>query len=737
MATATMLRYGAQTIKLVWPRTQDASVPTEMLVLKPGGTNQYISKTTSFFGSRFSRQVDVKVSDVQVLMVSLNDVAANLVAKISNTISARYYPESNNGITAEPVVIAGSRYGVLTTAMHSNTNSPSLIHNFGSVKVEGLSQRLTETLTQYDYKTTAINGHLELQMSQSLDTPTKVCRPYNKRANINDLMPARTVVVHCTWRDSRDQPWDVPVDLFYTINGTVTADNTAVTLEQKVAMIPFGLRYAYRAHGQDRLTPNFIFILPPWSEPITFHKDCFLRVVTTIKRRNMTIVITVPQSNNVARNTTVDQEINAFVSNDSEALAILASQPQPEQSYAERGTGFVGTDQEYDQTIKETLTLVLRDAGVTDDKINVIVSDQTMDIWRSAYTHSQYVETHGGDSLTESYERMEFFGDAVVDMLLKSWLMENQRLSENPMTEIAHKYLSKNTMPQFTRKLGLQKLIRTQDGKITTAMEEDVYESTMGALFSAVRRVSGAIGPAIDICQRVFMLIMKPLQEDIARGEISKWARIPYFTALDQRLNRLGWRVKKFQSVVVRPHVIEGQQLLGMFAANQTLAEKFIQSGIISSVQEPLAFHKSVNSTDIKETLSKLVLDKLDKVGYTDEASHLTSLEIFVTRYQGGRPDLVNSITNRIGEFNNILKPPKMFVTVKVRTVKNTKTADCETSELRLEDLDPVETSHRTVLICTHQVADKDKAKYMMLEYFVDMPLTIELPKILNITGSV
>lgn len=738
--TAPVLSYGARIMTLKWARTADSHVPSQMLVLKDGGTNQYISSTSSFFGARASKVVEVKVKHLQVLMTSLNNVAANLVAAISNCVSSKYHPDpvniGNNFRTIKPVVIAGSRYGVLTSAIHSNIDAALVVHNFPCTGDTQLKERLEEALTQYDYKSTNVNGQYELTYSTSELIPPKICRPYSKVATLDDLRPAKTVIVHCSWKGDRTEPWDIPVELRTTFTNATgvletQVDTRSFTFEEKIAIIPLDLRYAHGYHGTANMkSPNFIFIMPPWVEPITFHNDCYIRVIATIKRRNMTIVVTAPLDANTVLNVEVDQRINNLISNDVETLNILVSQAQPQQSHAERGDGYKGngqdSDHQYDQLIKDTISKILRDAGVADNKIAQIVSDDHMEIWRSAYTHSQYVELNGGNTLLESYERMEFFGDAVVDMLLKSWLMQHHTLSENPMTEIAHGYLSKNTMPVFTRKLGLQKLIRTHDGKTTTAMEEDVFESTMGALYTVVQRASGNIGPALEICQRVFLLIVKPLEEDI-----SKWAHIPYFTALDQRLNRLGWRVKKFQSVVVRPHVVEGQQLYAMFAANQTLATKFVEHRIISSIHEPLVFHKSVNATDIKEVLSKLMLEKLDRAGLTDEVSHRTSLDIFVTRYQGGRPDLVRSIMNRVGEFNARLNT-KQFVTVKVRTIKNTKTTDYETAELRLEDLHPVETSHKTVLICTYSVAEKDKAKYMMLEHFVTMPLETPLPQSLT-----
>ena len=129
-------------------------------------------------------------------------------------------------------------------------------------------------------------------------------------------------------------------------------------------------------------------------------------------------------------------------------------------------------------------------------RLNIKPND--MKLYLSALSHSSYANEHKAKS---DYERLEFLGDAFVDLVVADYLFNNRKEAEGEMTKDRASYVCENALYQYSMDLGLNNYIRVGNGeqkdggKFKKAIVADIFESFMAAIyldlgFSTARRVA-------------------------------------------------------------------------------------------------------------------------------------------------------------------------------------------------------------------------------------------------------
>ncbi len=115
-------------------------------------------------------------------------------------------------------------------------------------------------------------------------------------------------------------------------------------------------------------------------------------------------------------------------------------------------------------------------------KININPKD--ISIYKSAFSHSSYTNEHKAKS---NYERLEFLGDAVLDLVVADYLFKNHKDSEGEMTKVRASYVCENANYCYANSLGLQNYILVGNGEqkegIKKAIVADIFEALMGAIY--------------------------------------------------------------------------------------------------------------------------------------------------------------------------------------------------------------------------------------------------------------
>ena len=115
---------------------------------------------------------------------------------------------------------------------------------------------------------------------------------------------------------------------------------------------------------------------------------------------------------------------------------------------------------------------------------NLNITPKNMDLYKTAFSHSSYVNEH---FMKNNYERLEFLGDAVLDLVLADYLYNNYKETEGEMTKVRASYVCENANYCYANALGLENYILLGHGQqkegIKKAIVADIFEAFMGAIY--------------------------------------------------------------------------------------------------------------------------------------------------------------------------------------------------------------------------------------------------------------
>ncbi len=133
----------------------------------------------------------------------------------------------------------------------------------------------------------------------------------------------------------------------------------------------------------------------------------------------------------------------------------------------------------------------------------------------TALTHSSYAHQHG----VESYERLEFLGDAILGMIIAQELYKNRRFPEGICTKVRAALVCEDALAELSRELGINVYARLGDSAESAGERDrksilaDMFEAHIAALYleagleETQRYVLGVYGDRIDkvISSKVFL----------------------------------------------------------------------------------------------------------------------------------------------------------------------------------------------------------------------------------------
>ena len=106
-------------------------------------------------------------------------------------------------------------------------------------------------------------------------------------------------------------------------------------------------------------------------------------------------------------------------------------------------------------------------------------------LYETALTHTSYANENG----VKSYERLEYLGDAVLELVISECLYKNTEYEEGKMTKYRSHYVCENANYEYSTRLGLNEYLKLghgeeeRGGKYRKAIVADIFESFMGAMY--------------------------------------------------------------------------------------------------------------------------------------------------------------------------------------------------------------------------------------------------------------
>ncbi len=113
------------------------------------------------------------------------------------------------------------------------------------------------------------------------------------------------------------------------------------------------------------------------------------------------------------------------------------------------------------------------------------IEPKNIHLYKLAFLHESYSNEN---NLNECYERLEFLGDSVLDLVVSEFLYNRDpNLTEGQLTRMRSNYVCKKAIYTYSMELGLNKHIKVGGPELSRreidSVISDVFESFIGALY--------------------------------------------------------------------------------------------------------------------------------------------------------------------------------------------------------------------------------------------------------------
>lgn len=118
------------------------------------------------------------------------------------------------------------------------------------------------------------------------------------------------------------------------------------------------------------------------------------------------------------------------------------------------------------------------------EKLNIEPKD--IELYNTAFSHSSYVNENNLDT---DYERLEFLGDAVLELVSSDYIYKKGEVSEGEMTKLRASYVCENALYEYSKALNLSNYIKVghgeeiDGGRFKKVILADIFEALMGAIY--------------------------------------------------------------------------------------------------------------------------------------------------------------------------------------------------------------------------------------------------------------
>ncbi len=148
------------------------------------------------------------------------------------------------------------------------------------------------------------------------------------------------------------------------------------------------------------------------------------------------------------------------------------------------------------------------DVSNCEEAIGYVFEDKML--LRQAFTYRSYAHEHTGERIEKDNERLEFFGDSVIQFIVTEFLFKNSAGDEGKLTEKRKQMVSRVPLYNSVRKLGLDKFLLVGNGQEKSLKGEteeklvkfisSVYEALVASIY-----LDGGMAPAREFVKRTII----------------------------------------------------------------------------------------------------------------------------------------------------------------------------------------------------------------------------------------
>lgn len=136
------------------------------------------------------------------------------------------------------------------------------------------------------------------------------------------------------------------------------------------------------------------------------------------------------------------------------------------------------------------------------NKLKIKIKD--INLYNIAFSHSSYANEH---KKKMDYERLEFLGDAVLELVVSDYLYNNYHLVEGEMTKTRANYVCEKALSTYALEFNLQEYIKLGNGELKAGgllkptILADIFEALMGAIY---------LDLGFETVKKIIITIIKP-----------------------------------------------------------------------------------------------------------------------------------------------------------------------------------------------------------------------------------
>ncbi|MFA5407732.1 MAG: ribonuclease III [Bacilli bacterium] len=114
------------------------------------------------------------------------------------------------------------------------------------------------------------------------------------------------------------------------------------------------------------------------------------------------------------------------------------------------------------------------------------IEPKDMSLYQRAFVHSSYAYEH---NMIPDYERLEFLGDAVLELIISDYLYKTQEFEEGQMTRMRATYVCEGALYEYALSLHFNEYVKLGHGEEQSggmyrkAILADIFEAFIGAVY--------------------------------------------------------------------------------------------------------------------------------------------------------------------------------------------------------------------------------------------------------------
>ncbi len=156
------------------------------------------------------------------------------------------------------------------------------------------------------------------------------------------------------------------------------------------------------------------------------------------------------------------------------------------------------------------------------------INTNNIEIYDTAFSHSSYCNEN---NIKEDYQRLEFLGDKVLDLIMSDYLYHQTDFEEGKMTKIRSMYVCENALYEYAILLDFPEYVKVgkgeeqSGGKKRKAILADMFESFLGAVYldqgylKAKEIVYDVVIPFIQKTPEVFFMDYKSRLQELVQTD--------------------------------------------------------------------------------------------------------------------------------------------------------------------------------------------------------------------------